>query len=133
MTLKSGAKFKKKNWIKTGIFKNFHPTTQTFKHFTSMGHFWPKYMKFNGLKHHRGVIFHDTEQWCKIWLKADPVVTKMGWGIGWTSPTPISLRPGFLFSGINQHERKASVVWVSIRSVDSFWKKCLEILSEDCY
>ena len=78
---------------------------------------------FNRLKQHRGVIFHETEQWCKLWLNADPVVTKMGWGIGWTCPTPIGLRPGFLSSGIYLHERKASVVWVSIRSVDSFWKK----------
>ena len=36
------------------------------------------------LKKYRGVIFHDTEQWCKIWITPDFVVSKMAWGIGWT-------------------------------------------------
>ena len=35
-------------------------------------------------KKYRGVIFHDTEQWCKIWINPDLVVSKMAWGIGWT-------------------------------------------------
>ena len=43
----------------------------------------PKYMKFE-LKQYRGVIFHDTEQWCKIWINPDLVVSKMAWGIRWT-------------------------------------------------
>ena len=45
---------------------NFHPTTQKSKNFTLMGSFCPKYLRFE-LKKYRGVIFHDTEQWCKIW------------------------------------------------------------------
>ena len=28
---------------------------------------WAKYMRFE-LKKYRGVIFHNTEQWCKIWI-----------------------------------------------------------------
>ena len=70
MTLKSDAKFKEKL---TSGFKydmrnlvNFHPTTQKSENFTSMGYFCPKYMRFE-LKKYRGVIFHGTEQWCKIW------------------------------------------------------------------
>ena len=35
-----------------------------------MGCFWPKYIMFE-LKKYRGVIFHDTEEWCKIWRKTD--------------------------------------------------------------
>ena len=62
---------------------NFHPTTQKSKNFTSMGYFCPKYMRFE-LKKYRGVIFHDTEQWCKIWIIPDLVVSKMACGIGWT-------------------------------------------------
>ena len=87
MTLKSDAKFKEKL---TCSFKhdirnlvNFHPTTQKSENFTSMGYFCPKYMRFE-LKKYRGVIFHDTEQWCKIWINPDLVVSKMAWGIGWT-------------------------------------------------
>ena len=60
---------------------NFHPTTQKSENFTSMGYFFPKYMGFE-LKKYRGVIFHDTEQWCKIWRNPDLVVSKMAWGIG---------------------------------------------------
>ena len=62
---------------------NFHPTTQKSKNFTSMGYFCPNYMRFE-LKKYRRVIFHDTEQWCKIWINPDLVVSKMAWGIGWT-------------------------------------------------
>ena len=36
------------------------------------------------VKKHRGVIFHDTDQWCKIWINPDFSVSKMAWGIGWT-------------------------------------------------
>ena len=35
-------------------------------------------------KNYRGVIFHDTEQWCRIWINFGLVVSKMAWGIGWT-------------------------------------------------
>ena len=59
-----------------------------------MHYFCPKYMRFE-LKKYRGVIFHDTEQWCKIWIKPGLRVSKMGWGIwhGWTFTTaPKSLK-----------------------------------------
>ena len=86
MTLKSDAKFKEKL---TCGFKydmkdlvNFHPTTQKSKSFTSMGYFCRKYIRFE-LKKYRGVIFHNTEQWCKNWINPDIVVSKMAWGIGW--------------------------------------------------
>ena len=35
-----------------------------------MGSLWPKYIMFE-LKQYRGVIFHDTEESCKIWRKTD--------------------------------------------------------------
>ena len=35
-----------------------------------MGSFWAKYILFE-LKKYRGVIFHDIEEWCKIWRKTD--------------------------------------------------------------
>ena len=82
MILKSDAKFLKKL---TCGFKhdmrnlvNFYPTTQKPKNFTLMGYFCPKYMMFE-LKKYRGVIFRDTEQGCKIWIKL--VVSKIAWGI----------------------------------------------------
>ena len=35
-----------------------------------MGYFRPKYMRFE-LKKYREAIFHDTEQWGKIWINSD--------------------------------------------------------------
>ena len=98
MTLKSDAKFKQKL---TCDFKydmrnlvNFYPTTQKSKIFTSMGYFCPSYMRFE-LKKCRGIIFHDTEQWCKVWINLDLVVSKKAWGIGWTFiRAPKSLKIG---------------------------------------
>ena len=60
---------------------NFHPTTQKSENCTSMGSFCPKYIKFE-LKKYRGVFFHDTEQWCQIWI--NPVISKMAWVIART-------------------------------------------------
>ena len=87
MILKKDAKFKEKL---TCSFKcdmrnlvNFHPTTQKCEHSFSMGSFCPKYAKFE-LQKYRGVIFHDTEQWCNIWINPDLVISKMPWGIGLT-------------------------------------------------
>ena len=48
-----------------------------------MGYFCPKYMRFE-LKKYKRAIFHDTKQWCKIWINLDLLVSKMAWGIGWT-------------------------------------------------
>ena len=63
--MKSDAKFEEKLTLvsKNGIrnLVNFHPTTQKSKNFTSMGYFYPKYIRFE-LKKYRGLIFHDTEQ-----------------------------------------------------------------------
>ena len=38
--------------------------------FTLTGSFCAKYITFD-LKKYGGVIFHDTEKWCKIWRKAN--------------------------------------------------------------
>ena len=87
MTLKSDAKIKEKQ---TSNFKydirnlvNFHPTTQKFENVTLTGCFCPKYKGLRQKKYRR-VIFHDTEQWCKIWISLNLAVSKLAWGIGWT-------------------------------------------------
>ena len=35
-------------------------------------------------KKYWGVIFHDTEQWCKVLINLELVVSKVAWRIGWT-------------------------------------------------
>ena len=68
MTLKSDAKFEEKPIC---CFKNdknlvnFDPSTQVSKMCTLIGLFNAKYVTFD-LKRYRGVIFHDTEESCKI-------------------------------------------------------------------
>ena len=85
--VKSDTKFEEKltlgskNYMRNLV--NFHPTIRKSNNFTSIDYFCPKYMRFE-LKKYREVIFHDTEQWCKIWINPDLVVSKMAWGIGWT-------------------------------------------------
>ena len=87
MTLKNDAKFKKK--LTCGFkyeMKNlvcFHRNPQKFEIFFSMGSFCAKYTRFEVQKY-KGVIFHDTEQWWKIWINPDLLVSKMAWGIGLT-------------------------------------------------
>ena len=62
---------------------NFHPTPLKSEHFFSMGFFCPKHTRFE-LQKYRRVTYHDTEQWCKIWINPDLALSKMAWGIGWT-------------------------------------------------
>ena len=40
-----------------------------------MGSFWAKYVLCE-LKKYKGVIFQDTEEWCKIWRKNDLLLGK---------------------------------------------------------
>ena len=72
--LTCGFKYEKRNLV------NFHETIHSA---------WKCY--FDGLEglrfklqKHRGVIFHDTEQWCNIWINSDLVASKIAWWIGWT-------------------------------------------------
>ena len=54
-----------------GQFDEFWPEhSKTSKISTLIGSFYAKYITFD-LKKYRGVIFHDTEEWCKIWRKID--------------------------------------------------------------
>ena len=63
-------------------FGEFSPDHSKFWTFHFNGLFLSKVYKV-WAKKYSGVIFHDTEQWCKIWINHDLVVSKMAWGIGW--------------------------------------------------
>ena len=64
-------------------FQNWHEEFDEFwpehlkvsKTFISMCSFWEKYILFE-LKKYIGVIFHDNEEWCKIWRKTDLLLRK---------------------------------------------------------
>ena len=75
MTLSSGAKFEEKKdnflfekWKEFGEFWSKHLKVQKICNF--IGPFHAKYITFD-LKRNRRVIFHDTEESCKIWRKTD--------------------------------------------------------------
>ena len=77
MALKSDANIKEKL---TFGFKydmrnlvNFHPTAHS--------KIWAEKIQ--------RVIFYDTEQWYKIWVNPELVVSKMTWKIGWTFITAL--------------------------------------------
>ena len=101
MTLKSDVNFKEKLTcgFKYYIMRNlvhFHPTNQNSKKFTSMGYFCPKYVRFEPEKY-RGVIFHNTELWYKIWINPDLGVSEMAWRIWSTSiRAPKSLKKMYI-------------------------------------
>ena len=66
-------KLKRNCHFKIGI-RNFSKfwleNVKVSKIYTLMGPFWPKYIMFE-LKKYRGITFHDTRVWCKIWRKTD--------------------------------------------------------------
>ena len=75
MKLKRDAKFGEESTrgLKIGIsnLTNFDPSTRKVsKIFILMGSFSAKYILFE-LKKYRGVIFHETEEGCKIWRGID--------------------------------------------------------------
>ena len=55
-------------WQKFGEF--WHEQSKVWKICTLIDSYCGKYLMFE-LKKYRGVIFHDTEEWCKIWRKTD--------------------------------------------------------------
>ena len=71
-TMKNGAKLGQELTFhcKTDMsnLTNFDPSTRK-SHLHLMGFFWLKYIMFD-LKKCRGVMFYDTEEWCKIWRKS---------------------------------------------------------------
>ena len=72
-------------------FGEFWPEqSKVSKMCTFIGSYCAKYLKFD-LKKYRGVIFHDTESWCKIWRKTDLLFqTWLGFGEFWLEHLKVS-------------------------------------------
>ena len=77
MTLKVDAKFEENWFVVSNMTRIWWILTWALESF--------KKSYFNGLllnyilfqlKKYRGVIFHDTEEWCKIWRKTDLLLGK---------------------------------------------------------
>ena len=60
-------------WQEFGEFLPKH--SQVSKICIFISSYCAKYLKFD-LKKYRGVISHDTEEWCKIWRKTDMLFGK---------------------------------------------------------
>ena len=70
-------------WQEFGEFWSKH--SQVSKICIFISSYCAKYLKFD-LKKYRGVIFHDTEEWCKIWRKTDMLFGKSNEEDGRFSP-----------------------------------------------
>ena len=75
----------KKNWLVISV----SPKQSKVRKFHFDGLFLSKVCEVWAKEKYRGVIFHDTEHWCKIWINPDLVVSKMAWGIGWNFITAL--------------------------------------------
>ena len=69
-----GIKLSFQNWHKE-FDKSWAEHSKVSKIFILMGSFWAKYTLFE-LKKYRGVIFHETEEWDKIWRKTGLLLGK---------------------------------------------------------
>ena len=63
----------KRNWLVISkltweIWRILTQASKVSEIFTLLGSFWTKYILLE-LKKYRGVIFYDTEEWCKIWKR----------------------------------------------------------------
>ena len=68
-----------------GIWLILTRAIEVSKMFTLMRSFWANYILFE-LKKYIGVIFHDMEEWCKIWIKTDLLTGKWHEEFGKFSP-----------------------------------------------
>ena len=78
----------KKNWVvskRTRIWWILIWTLKILKISTLIGSFCARYIKFD-LKKYKRIIFHDTEEWCKIWRKTDLWFRKWNEEYGKSSP-----------------------------------------------
>ena len=80
----------KMNWLvflklTWGIWRIWPEHSKVQRNCVLMGSSWPKYIMFE-LKQYRGVIFHDTEEWRKIWRKTDLCFEKWHEEFGKLSP-----------------------------------------------
>ena len=66
--MKNDAKFGQELTCQFKINKFWPKHSKISKICTLMGWFWPKYIMFE-LKKYRGVMFGDTQDWCKVWRK----------------------------------------------------------------
>ena len=96
------------NWHKK--FDKIWPEhSKVSKIFILMGSFWAKYILFE-LKKYRGVIFHDTEEWCKIWRKTDLWFGKWHEEYGKFSPEQLKVsKLGFWWDPLIQSRKSMSL------------------------
>ena len=105
----------KRNWfviskLTWGIWRSVFRALESLKICTLMCSFWPTYIIFE-LKKYRGFIFHDTEEWCKIWRKNDLWFGKWHEEFGEFSPEHLKVSKLGLWWGPFVQSRK----WMSLK------------------
>ena len=76
--------------INMNLTQNLTQALKKTKTFFLIGSLWPKYILFE-LRKYRGVIFHDTEEFCKFWIKTDQWFEKIHEKFGKFSPEHLKL------------------------------------------
>ena len=80
-------------------------------------------------KKYRGVIFHDTREWCKIWKKADLRFWKIAWGFrqvfnraleSWDSKLEL-LWGTFIWSRKCYDKEEKCKIWKNVTSSKLTW------------
>ena len=106
-----------KIWRKTDLlfqkwqeFGEFWPEhSKVSKICTFIGSYCAKYLMFD-LKKYRGVIFHETERWCKIWRKTDLWFGKWHEEYGKFSPEQLKVsKLGFWWDPLIQSRKSMSL------------------------
>ena len=120
MTLKSDAKFEEKLICCFTNDKNLvklDPSTQKSQKFCNfICSCCGKYLMF-GLEKYRGVIFHDTKEWCKIWRKTDLWFGKWHEEYGKFSPEHLKVsKLGFWWDPLIQSRKS-----MSLKSTEELW------------
>ena len=140
MKLKRDTKFGEESTcrLKIGIrnLTNFDPSTQKVsKIFILMCSFWAKYILFE-LKKYRRVIFHETEEGCKIWRGID--LSFQDWHKEFEKFWPEHLKVSKLFTLMGffwakyilfELKKERGVIFHDIGEWCKIWKKltyCLE-------
>ena len=93
----------KENWhvawkITYGIWLTFMQAVKSLKIYTLIGSFCPKQIKILIEKYGR-FMFHDNEEWCKVWTKTDSWFQKWHEEFGQFSPNHSKVKK-FHFDGL---------------------------------
>ena len=101
-----------------GIWQILTWALESLKNFTLMGSFWTKHILFE-LKKYRGVVFHDTEEWCKIWRKTGLLLGKFT--RNWLAVLKLTWTSQILTRALEKSKKLFCFNWLLVTKVYIVW------------